>query len=248
MAKQVNITPAVAYWARDPQGGWHNIPSETAAWIVGTPKGSYAKIKTRRAARTRKKQTITGEIEVAELVAMPREYKKSDIQPGVGATLWTWDLGARSCNQVRHQIDSRVREDVDRAEMFGNKPPRYVALYEVMRDRLCEGREKNPWGPRVHVHSRHEAGPGGYDRAVKAARRLARTHKSNMFVDFQASKKRWVVWSYGDEDDPRASALFYDRYHETLVEPPKVRAKGKRTNNPASVTTNASDLIRRLKF
>ncbi len=135
----VNITPEVTYWVRDTQGGWHTVPSETAAWIVGTPKGGYAKIQTRRPARTRKKQTIVGEIEVALLAAMPPEYTKSDMrgEQAPGATLWDWALGPKSCEQVRREIDDRIRDDLRRED-----PPRYVRLYETMRDLLCSYRPK----------------------------------------------------------------------------------------------------------
>ena len=130
MVGGVCISSKVKYWARDDQSKWHLVSQTAAARIVDTPKGDYARLKTSR-----------GTTDVALLAAMPPEYKASDMrgQQTGGATLWDWALGAKTCTQVKTQIDNRVREDVDRQRMTGGRQHRYVGLYLKMRDDLCGG-------------------------------------------------------------------------------------------------------------
>ena len=130
MVGDVCITSKVKYWARDDQSRWHVVSQTTAARIVDTPKGDYARLKTPR-----------GTVDVALLGAMPPEYKASDMrrrQTGA-ATLWDWALGAKTCAQIKTQVDDTVREDVEHQKMMGGRQHRYVGLYLKMRDDLCGG-------------------------------------------------------------------------------------------------------------
>lgn len=137
MASHANITKHARYSVRNGGGNWFEVPPETAKAIVSAPAGQPFKIKMRR--RTRK-GLIVNEIDVHVLKVMPPEYT-SEADHGSGILIWSWNFGAVPCDKISAKIDDHVREDVDRAQMFGNPPPRYAGLFLTLRDRLCSNKK-----------------------------------------------------------------------------------------------------------
>lgn len=134
MREYVNLTSEARYWIRTPEGKWHSVLQDQAAWIYGMPKGYYGD------AKVRKK-----EHEVAVLAVMPYSYtSKSDVERGLGVVLWTWDLGPRTCDQVVAQIDEMTADERRHTELTGRDPSRFERSYAFLADLLCETQAMNP--------------------------------------------------------------------------------------------------------
>ena len=138
MREHINLTSEARYWIRTPEGKWHSVPQDQAAWVYGMPKGYYgdAKVETRRG---------RGVKEVAVLSVTPWSYTSSDVDRGLGVVLWDWVLGAVDCARVVASIEAMTGDDRRRTELTGREPSRFERSYAQLVDLLCEtGVRSNP--------------------------------------------------------------------------------------------------------
>lgn len=126
----VTITPEATYWFRSIEVKWYKTTKSVAESIYSAPAGAPVKV-------SRGKRTY----EVSVLAVMPAGYQsKSDVQRGLGVVLWTWDFGAKSCDEIKKSIERWVEDDVRKAEIYGREVPRYVYQYRALVEQLCPPR------------------------------------------------------------------------------------------------------------